>query len=504
MAIGQNDILYQLTTEGWAVVVPELLWRYVAGAFHDTPIMGHYGPEKTLQKMKRYVYFYQMTSFVTNYIRSCIICQLYKKTYGRVQYQCTNVPPNIFHTMSIDLIGPYPTSADFHKYVMIAQCCLARYLFVIPLKTKSAEEICERLVERVFLTVGPPTKLLADNAEEFHSKLMARLGDTFGYERRFIQTYRPQQNGMNERSHAELYRWLKMYMYEAKTTRFWSTFKELLAYTYNTTPHSTLGGKTPFEVIYGRRPPLKPLGWPEHTKPVSGDYLKFLGLRDEELQTLRRDVRKIIDFNARTSLERANRRLKVPEFILGDEVLELEQKIQPNIVTPKNDWRPTYQPRAMKITEILSDAHVRVRDDVSGVERILHVDRLKRFVRRNSCVGFSHLPPRPLEDDDFFDGGNDVMDSYQDEVGEATEALLPSGNERPAGAPSDLEMGASGSNEPREPRAAAGLSRLAEKPRQTFLRLFQPRSARTVKPKQFGSEFETGKPVNIFGTRTNP
>jgi hypothetical protein len=406
--------------------------------------------------------------------------------------------------MSIDLIGPYPTSADFHKYVMIAQCCLARYLFVIPLKTKSAEEICERLVERVFLTVGPPTKLLADNAEEFHSKLMARLGDTFGYERRFIQTYRPQQNGMNERSHAELYRWLKMYMYEAKTTRFWSTFKELLAYTYNTTPHSTLGGKTPFEVIYGRRPPLKPLGWPEHTKPVSGDYLKFLGLRDEELQTLRRDVRKIIDFNARTSLERANRRLKVPEFILGDEVLELEQKIQPNIVTPKNDWRPTYQPRAMKITEILSDAHVRVRDDVSGVERILHVDRLKRFVRRNSCVGFSHLPPRPLEDDDFFDGGNDVMDSYQDEVGEATEALLPSGNERPAGAPSDLEMGASGSNEPREPRAAAGLSRLAEKPRQTFLRLFQPRSARTVKPKQFGSEFETGKPVNIFGTRTNP
>jgi hypothetical protein len=406
-SIGSDGIVYQLSQSRWVVLAPNHLRRYVTWAFHDTPIMGHYGTEKTVQRMKSHIFFPGMHAYVAEYISSCIKCQLYKKRLGgRVQYQCTNVPPDVFHTMSMDLVGPYPISSDEYKYIMVVQDILSRFLFIIPLKSKRADEIADLLVEDVFLRVGPPVRLLSDNAKEFHSDLMRRLSDTFGYKRLFIQTYRPQQNGANERSHAELFRWMKMYMYDAGTVKYWATFKNLLAYAYNTTPHSTLGGRTPFEIIFGRKPPLQPFGWPSQTKPNDHDFLQFIGLRHEELQTLRMETRKVIEFNMRTSLERANRRLTVPDFLEGDEVLELDFKVQPKIVTPKKDWKPAYKPRILKITEIISDAHVRIRDEL-GVERVLHVDRLKRLKRRDGCEGFSNLPPKPLDDDDVYDDSDD-------------------------------------------------------------------------------------------------
>jgi hypothetical protein len=198
-------------------------------------------------------------------------------------------------------------------------------------------------------------------------------------------------------------------MYDSETTQFWPTFKNLLAYTYNTTPHSTLGGKSPYELIFGRKPPLQPFGWPSHTPPSDKDFLEFLGLRTEELKTLRADTSKIIEFNMRTSLDKANKRLTTPEFLVGDDVIELEFKVQPKIVTPKRDWRPTYQPRSLKITEVISDAHVRVRDEL-GVERILHVDRLKRLLRRDGCIGFSNQPPKPLEEENYLDDSDSDSD----------------------------------------------------------------------------------------------
>jgi hypothetical protein len=504
LRIDDDNVLYQLTPDGkWKVIVPEHLWRYVTGAFHDTPIMGHYGPEKTLQRMKEYVYFYHMHTYVTDYIKSCVICQLYKKNRGRVQYQCTNVPPNIFHTMSMDLCGPYPKSSDGYMYIMVVQCVLTRYLFVIPLKTKTADEIAAKLVDNVFLRVGPPMRLLSDNAAEFHSALLKRLSDTFGYHRNFIQTYRPQQNGANERSHAELTRWLKMYMYEAETTKQWSVFKDLLSYAFNTTPHSTLGGRTPFEIVYGKKPPLKPFGWPEHSKPSNADFLKFFHYREEEIQRLRQSTRKVIEFNMKTSLDRANQKLKVPEFLLGDEVLEVEHRLLPKMIAVKKDWKPVYQPRILKVTEILSDAHVRIRDE-TGEERILHVDKLKRFNRRDGCVGFSHLPPRPLLDEDKFD------DSDDEDLPKTSEEGMRQGVQSLLEARQETETLENPENRPtseypdhivfqpviQEPPAAEGLANVAEVPKQEWRdRLWGSRPKRNPKPTDFGSDYLVKRPA---------
>jgi hypothetical protein len=393
---------------------------------------------------------------------------------------------------------------------MVVQDVLSRYLFILPLKSKRADEIAELLVEQVFLRVGPPLRLLSDNAKEFHSDLMRRLSDTFGYKRLFIQTYRPQQNGANERSHAEIFRWMKMYMYDSSSTKYWATFKNLLAYAYNTTPHSTLGGRSPFEIVFGRKPPLQPFGWPSQTKPNDHDFLQFIGLRHEELQVLRTETRKVIEFNMRTSLERANRRLSVPDFLEGDDVIELEFKVQPKIVTPKQDWGPVYKPRQLKITEIISDAHVRVRDEL-GVERVLHVDRLKRLKRRDGCVGFSNMPPKPLDDDEAFDDSEDSEDDTPKPPTPGLERYVK------IQGPTPEEQAIVGA----DPNAAIGIAatpadqaieRLAKKAQRkqddnpSFLsRLINlPRSARNRRPVT-NNDFATHGPnYNIYRSRNQP
>ena len=188
--------------------------------------MGHYGVERTYERMKQRIAFDKMKSYVRDYIATCDKCILHKKLIGpKTQYQATNIPPNIFHTMSMDIFGPLPTSVTQHVYVLVVQCVLSRYLFIIPLKTRTATEVCHNLIQRVFFQVGVPVRLLMDNASEFTGHLIDSLKRWTGFRTIYVQTYRPQQNGMNERSHKELRRWLRIY-FEQKVN-YWSMVNKI-------------------------------------------------------------------------------------------------------------------------------------------------------------------------------------------------------------------------------------------------------------------------------------
>ena len=70
--------------------------------------------------------------------------------------------------ISMDLIGEFhPPTSKGKRYALTVICMLTGYVFCIPLKTKTAEEVLQAYIDNVYSTFGGSVKILSDNGTEF-------------------------------------------------------------------------------------------------------------------------------------------------------------------------------------------------------------------------------------------------------------------------------------------------------------------------------------------------
>ena len=70
------------------------------------------------------------------------------------------------------------------------------YVFCIPLKTKTAEEIMDKYLTHIVITFGNSRKILSDNGTDFKNALFKELAKQLGVKRKiYSPVYRPQANG---------------------------------------------------------------------------------------------------------------------------------------------------------------------------------------------------------------------------------------------------------------------------------------------------------------------
>ena len=104
--------------------------------------------------------------------------------------------------ISMDLIGKYFKISSGHKYALTVICMLTGYVFCIPLKTKTAEEIVDKYLAHVAFTFGNSRKILSDNGMEFKNALFEEVTKKLGVERKiYSPVYRHQANGHIEGFH---------------------------------------------------------------------------------------------------------------------------------------------------------------------------------------------------------------------------------------------------------------------------------------------------------------
>ena len=79
------------------------------------------------------------------------------------------------------------------------------YVFCIPLKTKTAEEVLQAYVDNVYSKFGGSIKILSDNGTEFKNKIFEQVAKELGvvYEL-YTPPYHPASNGRIEGFHAFL------------------------------------------------------------------------------------------------------------------------------------------------------------------------------------------------------------------------------------------------------------------------------------------------------------
>ena len=185
----------------FVIYVPQGLVRQVLYHAHDAPVAAHYGIKKTAWKVSQNFYWPGMTIDIRDYVRSCKECQ-FRKTPTTAKHSPQSslpIPPSIFHTLAIDVVGPLPVTENGYKYFVSVTDALSKYAITYPIKEASDEEIMRKLEKKVFCVFGAPKVILKDQGTNLNSNYCQKLYDSWGIKSVRTTAYHPQGNGQTER-----------------------------------------------------------------------------------------------------------------------------------------------------------------------------------------------------------------------------------------------------------------------------------------------------------------
>lgn len=172
--------------------------------YHDSPTGGHYGADKTFEKIAMKYYWPGMRRYVSDYVRSCIPCQKYKATNlkpsGLIK---TPVMSQRWEVISIDLFGPLVQSISGNKWVFIITDTSTRWVELFSLENATAEICAKTLISEVFMRYGIPRRIVSDNGPQFVSDIMQYVAHCLGIKQTLTPLYHPECN-MVERQNRQL------------------------------------------------------------------------------------------------------------------------------------------------------------------------------------------------------------------------------------------------------------------------------------------------------------
>ena len=93
--------------------------------------------------------------------------------YAKLHFDVATFPMQF---VSMDLIGEFhPHTSKKHICALTVICMLMGYVFCVPLKTKTAEEVIQAYIDHVYAKFGGSLKILSDNGTEFKNKLFEQI-----------------------------------------------------------------------------------------------------------------------------------------------------------------------------------------------------------------------------------------------------------------------------------------------------------------------------------------
>ena len=394
---GDGMLFRRVTMNNYVVtqlVVPKDKRLEIMKVGHDAPESGHYGSEKTLQRIEQSFHWPGIRRDVRDFVRSCAECQRRKRVTVLDRVPITPIvrPASPFDVCHTDLIGPIdPTSTKQFKYILVFIDACTRFCECVPLKSLTAQETCRALMS-IFHRYGIPRVVVCDNGTNYAAAVTQEMLKHLGIEVRFTTPLHSEANGLCERANQSIEKLLHHTLVSDKP-RAWADDLSACVYAYNTVPNSTTS-LTPFEMLYGR-PARGPLQVLRETWANEGEGLPMLSKSNEQYMS---DLRGQFEMGARIAEERAtvaqgryaaqyNRRARDKTFDVGDEVL---------ILIPDDNRKLTARWQGPAIIDRVMSPYSFSVALCDGSKRVLHANRLRKFITRVSALGVI------FEDDEDF------------------------------------------------------------------------------------------------------
>jgi transposase InsO family protein len=328
-----DDILHQKVDNNFVPVAPSQVRTELLYQFHVPPLQGHMGPERTYAKMKAYVAWPGMRQDIYKYIQKCYACQRHKRSYWKMPLQPHFIPPRMFHTITMDIVGPVTPSPFGERYILVIQDLLTRWVEFAPLKQADTVSTVNALMTQWITRYGVPQRILTDRGTNFLSGLAQAFYRSFGIKKVNTTAYRPECNGANERMHAELTKFFSIYL-DGYSKSKWRFLLNDARYSYNTAYHTALG-MSPYEAVFATEPSLGLLGIPHKDHERGDTFEEYYGMHRKELVQRRRLIQQNLENAQGKARDQANKNSHRIPFQKGDWVMYRNH-------VPKTKWDPKY------------------------------------------------------------------------------------------------------------------------------------------------------------------
>ena len=234
------------------------------------------------------------------------------------------------------------------------------YVFCVPLKTKTAEEVIQAYIDNVYSKFGGSLKMLSDNGTEFKNKMFKQVAKECGLEYKlYTPPYHPASNGRIEGFHAFLNACIAKYV---APWLEWDVLIPLACAAYNFIPNEH-SKESPFFLMFGRDPVL-----PLNT--LLGPKMRYLG----------NDINILCLEAMKNMFEIAATNLKIARGKGDPENNSLPNKLQPgDTVLVQNHTKGPFDPKHVGDCQVVAIKRnqVEVRPSIGGPTEMKHVKHVK-------------------------------------------------------------------------------------------------------------------------------
>ncbi|KAF8774693.1 Gypsy retrotransposon integrase-like protein 1 [Argiope bruennichi] len=131
----------------WQLILPKSLIPEVLCEIHNSASGGRFGVMKTLSKTRERFYWDRLRANVEKWCRECHACGARKgpktRTKGHLQRYNVGAP---FERMALDILGPFPVTANDNLYVLVLMDYFMKWPVAIPIPDQGASTVAEELV----------------------------------------------------------------------------------------------------------------------------------------------------------------------------------------------------------------------------------------------------------------------------------------------------------------------------------------------------------------------
>ena len=305
----------QVITYKDRILVPKELRNRTLTWYHH--YLCHPGRDRMYKTMAATLYWDNMETDVSKFIKTCSTCQRFKKSkkkYGKLPPKEVTMTP--WETVCIDLIGPYTvTDRSGNDRILNAMTFVdpaTGWFEITEIPDKTSARISQIFNSTWLARYPRPRKVIFDNGNEFKKDFLPLLRD-FSIKPTPTTIKNPQANAILERVHqvlGDMLRTKNLQQYDFDALDPWSDILASVAWAIRSTHHSTLKA-SPAQLVFNRDMLLN---------------IKFIA----DWETIRLRKQKDVDRNN----ERENSLRVDHDYHIGDKVLVTDNDIHRKLNCP--------------------------------------------------------------------------------------------------------------------------------------------------------------------------
>lgn len=401
MFLSEEGCLFRkFSLRGLSVAVPVIPVSLRLQFLSECHGSAHMGVQKTYDLLRVNAYWPGMESDVEKFVTTCERCQLHKPSTNLnkapLKPILTSAPMEVW---AMDIVGPLPLTASGNRYILVATDLFSKWTEAVPLPCQTAVSVARAFIGSVVLRHGTPKSLLTDQGSNFESLLIREMCRLLGVNKIRTSPFHPRTDGQTERANRTIKEWI------SSAGGDWEKQLPFIVHAFNCS-QSAATKMSPFQLVYGRHPPLVGLHQSLVLPRPSCDYANEL-LRNIQL-SVQRAKKNNEEAKAKFAkrYNEKNRADRWKPFNPGDKVKYVEH--YPDIRNRKFSRRY----RGPFVVECRRGVNYKISGN-SQRSRWVHHDEIRPWLERSGLREFG-APPASTQTSDTV--RLDLKDGFQDET----------------------------------------------------------------------------------------